>query len=592
MSRYLLFVPFLLLTYVATAFQITPSWEAKVAPSLLAAIDNGSNQLNFIILLQPQADLRSAATFSTKLAKGQFVFQELKRTAQESQTSVRNYLEAQGMSYHPFYIINAIQAKGTPLQLQQLAQEQIVKRIIANSPYQLEAPVLASDNAALTPQDIEWGIQMIGADQVWDMGYTGQGVVVGGQDTGYDWEHPALKTKYRGYIDENNVDHNYNWHDAIHEIDSLNGDPIIDPTNNPCGLDVDAPCDDNNHGTHTMGTMVGTDGGENQIGVAPDARWVGCRNMERGWGSPASYIECFEWLMAPTDLSNENPNPALAPHVFANSWGCPPIEGCDTSNFSIMETVVNTVKSSGVMVVVSAGNSGSECSTVNTPAAIFENSFSVGATRMNDTIAGFSSRGPVLVDGSMRMKPDISAPGHRVRSSVLGDQYSTFSGTSMAGPHVVGVVALIISANPQLAGQVDIIEDIIIQSAVPKTTDQDCGNTSGTAVPNNTYGHGRINALAAVQLALTATPTQDLTEVSPISVYPNPFTNTLQFDLTNLSGISEVTIFNGTGQNIGQWQLEGAAVQTLTVPQLANGIYFYHLKNKTTAFQGKILKGQ
>lgn len=588
MLRYLLFLPFILLAFSAAAFQITPSWETKIAPRLQSAIEEGNDQIDVIIVLQSQADLQAAATLSGKQAKGAFVFQALKDIAEQSQTSLINYLQAEGMDYHSFYIINAIQTKATPLQVQQLAQHSSVKKIIANSPYRLETPVAVNDNASFTPQELEWGIQMIGADQVWEMGYRGQGVVVGGQDTGYDWQHPALKTKYRGYIDETNADHNYNWHDAIHQIDSLHDDPVIDPSNNPCGLDANAPCDDNNHGTHTMGTMVGADG-ENQIGVAPDAQWIGCRNMERGWGSPTSYIECFEWLMAPTDLSNENPNPALAPHVFANSWSCPPVEGCDTSNFSVMEQVVNNIKSSGVMVVVSAGNSGSDCSTVSTPASIFENSFTVGATRMNDTIAGFSSRGPVLVDGSMRMKPDIAAPGHRVRSAILNGEYSTFSGTSMAGPHVVGVVALIISANPELAGQVDLIEDIIRQSAVPKTTDQDCGNTPGMTVPNNTYGHGRIDALAAVQLALVATPTHDLIEI-PVSVYPNPFTSTLQFDLTNLSGISEVIILNSTGQTIGQWQLEGAAVQTLAVPQLSDGIYFYHLKNENNTFQGKIIR--
>jgi len=241
---------------------------------------------------------------------------------------------------------------------------------------------------------------------------------------------------------------------------------------------------------HTMGTMVGDDGEGNQIGVAPAASWIACRNMEEGWGTPSTYIECFEWFIAPTDLNNENPDPTKAPHVFANSWSCPESEGCNSSNFAVMEQVVNNVKNAGIVIVVSTGNAGNQCGTVDRPAAMYENSFSVGATRPNDTIAGFSSRGPVEIDGSGRLKPNISAPGTSVRSSVLNGNYAAYSGTSMAGPHVAGVVALLISAKPELAGQVDEIEDILEQSAVPKHTDENCGGIPGTNVPNNTYGYG------------------------------------------------------------------------------------------------------
>ncbi len=574
-------------SFTILSAQNTSVSAEKISPILIEQVASGSNYLDFIVILKHQADLSAATTKPNKLTKGTYVLSQLQATAIQTQSNLVDYLNQQVMPYRSFYVVNAIHTSGNADQLMTIAQFPTVEKIIANSPYQIEAPIEAAA-AQLTPTEIEWGIQMIRADQVWELGYTGQGVVIGGQDTGYDWTHPALQTKYRGYIDADSTDHNYNWHDAIHSINPLNGDTTSSASNNPCGLDVTEPCDDRRHGTHTMGTMVGSDG-ENEVGVAPDAKWVGCRNMERGWGSPASYIECFEWLMAPTDLNNENPNPALAPHAFANSWGCPPVEGCDTSNFSVMETVVNNVKASGVVVVVSAGNSGSECSTITNPAAIFENSFTVGSTRSNDTISGFSSRGPVLVDGSMRMKPDISAPGSQVRSTTPGNNYDTFSGTSMAGPHVVGVVALIISANPSLAGQVDQIEEIIKQSAVVRTTDQDCGITPGSSVPNNTYGHGRIDALAAVELALLATPTEELF-AAPISVYPNPFTNELHFDLGEIAGRSSVEIFNATGQLVLKARFEGTGIHTLSLSELSNGIYFYHLKNGDQVMRGKVVK--
>ena len=205
-------------------------------------------------------------------------------------------------------------------------------------------------------------------------------------------------------------------------------------------MDSQEPCDDQGHGTHTMGTMIGSEG-DNQIGVAPDAQWCACRNMERGYGTPFTYIECFEWFLAPTDLNNENPDPSKAPHVINNSWGCPPTEGCNPDNFELMNIVVNNLRAAGIVVVVSAGNDGSGCGSVYTPAAIYEGSFSIGATRSNDTIAGFSSRGPVWSDGSNRLKPNVCAPGTNVRSSVPGGGYDYSSGTSMAGPHVAGLVA-------------------------------------------------------------------------------------------------------------------------------------------------------
>lgn len=589
MLRNILTALVFLLTTTVFAFQIDNNWQDKISPKLNEQITAGATQLDFIVLLHSQANVSSADEFSTKIEKGQFVLNQLQETANTTQAPLINIINAQNAFYQSFYVINAIRVKGSPALLMELAAQNSTRKIISNSPYKLEEPIIDENIATL--REATWGIEMINADDVWAMGYSGQDVVIGGQDTGYDWTHPALKTKYRGYIDENTADHNYNWHDAIFELDTLNNDDPFVPNTNPCGLQVPYPCDDNQHGTHTMGTMIGSDG-ENEIGVAPNAKWIGCRNMERGWGSPASYIDCFQWLMAPTDLNDENPNPAMAPVAFANSWGCPPVEGCDSSNYEIMEMVVDNIKNSGIVVVVSAGNSGSECSSVENPAAIFENSFTVGSTRFNDTISSFSSRGPVIVDGSFRMKPDISAPGSGVYSSVLDNEYASLSGTSMAGPHVVGVIALMISANPELAGQVDVIENIIKATAVQLDTEQECGDIPGSQYPNNTYGHGRIDALAAVEMALELTNTEDIDLASPIRVYPNPFSDELSFDLPNLQGNTTAQIFNATGQLIFQqnWTLNGTTTKTMSIPNLASGIYFYKIENEAHRYEGKVIK--
>ncbi|MBL0027695.1 MAG: S8 family serine peptidase [Rhodanobacteraceae bacterium] len=255
-----------------------------------------------------------------------------------------------------------------------------------------------------------------------------------------------------------------------------------------------------------MGTMVGNDGGTNQIGVAPDAKWIGCRNMDQGNGTPTTYLECFNWFLAPTDLNGQNPDPSKAPHVINNSWGCPTSEGCNSGNWATMRTAVANLTAAGVLVVASAGNSGSACSTVNDPPAMFSESFSVGAfSSGTGAIASFSSRGPVTVDGSGRMKPDIAAPGVGVRSSTFGSDtaYGSMSGTSMAGPHVVGAAALLMSAVPQLKRQPALVRQFLAQSATAVSVVSTC---SSNGVPNNVWGSGRLDVLAAVQAALAVYP--------------------------------------------------------------------------------------
>lgn len=436
----------------------------------------------FIVALKQRASLDAARNESDLLLRRTQIVAALQQTAQASQVELRKLLDRAGVEYRPFWISNAILVRGDQQLLNTLRSRDDIAWIYANPEVALEAPTVAFGTPD-SPDAVEWNITLIGAPDVWAQGVTGEGVVIGGQDTGYDWDHPALINQYRGWNGAS-ADHNYNWHDSIH----------VD--NGSCNGDSTEPCDDNNHGTHTMGTMVGDDGGSNQIGVAPGAKWIGCRNMNAGNGTPASYMECFEWFIAPTDLNGENPNPAMAPHVINNSWACPPSEGC--TNTEMLRDTVQAVVDAGILVVVSAGNEGSACSTVTNQPGIYELSFSVGSTTSSDNISGFSSRGPVTVDGSNRMKPDISAPGSSVRSSVRNGGYSSFSGTSMAAPHVAGLTALMISADPSLAGQLDTLRNRMQINALKLTSAQSCGGVPGSEVPNNTFGHGRIQAYSSV----------------------------------------------------------------------------------------------
>lgn len=485
-----------------------PDWWGKVDPFLLAEtqtlpMQTAEAQIEFLVTMTAQADLSAAAGIADKTARGTFVYQQLTAVAQQAQAPLLAQLAEMGVAaVRPFWITNMVWVRSDLNTLATVAQRSDVAMLYANPQVALDAQPPESEVGFSTtaPTSIEWNISKIGADAVWQMGFTGQGVVIGGQDTGYDWDHPALINQYRGW-DGASANHNYRWHDAIH----------VD--NATCLGDSPEPCDDfgSSHGTHTMGTMVGNDlaptadgwpsAAANAIGVAPGAQWIGCRNMNEGYGTPDSYAECYEWFVAPYPLGGDpmtDGDPGKAPHVINNSWGCPPSEGCSPDT---LEAVVNNVRAAGIVTVHSAGNEGfGGCNTVQNPAATYPASFSVGATDINDNIASFSSRGPSTFDGGL--KPNISAPGFGIRSATKPDAfnqiYGSNSGTSMAAPHVAGLIALLISANPSLAGDVDGIEAILAGTAVPRTTSQGCGGDTPTSVPNHVYGYGRINARQAI----------------------------------------------------------------------------------------------
>jgi subtilisin family serine protease len=302
------------------------------------------------------------------------------------------------------------------------------------------------------------------------------------------WDHPALQPNYRGTFGELTV-HTYSWLDAIPDTGVADG----------CA-DLGQPCDDNGHGTHTVGTMVGTTT-VMTYGVAPGSQWIGCRNMRGGVGTPESYTTCFEFFLAPYPQGGDpftEGRPDLAPHIINNSWGCPPKEGCNKES---LRQVVETVRAAGLMVVASAGNNGSSCSSVVDPIGIYDATFSVGAHDVNGNLASFSSRGPVTADGSGRLKPDLTAPGVEVISTTRFGGTGKLSGTSMASPHVAGAVALLWSAAPWLVGEIDLTEQLLLKSATPIYSDL-CGTADRSISPNPAFGYGRLDVAAAVEMAM------------------------------------------------------------------------------------------
>ncbi len=371
----------------------------KIDPQLLAEIKE-SGQTEFFVWMTEKADLSPAANLKTKQEKGQFVFDALRETAERTQKDLRAVLDAQGVEYRPFYIANKILVRsgGEALALELAARPDVVQ-ITPNHKYQLQEPFKNTD-VPESPAAIEPNITFIKAPDVWALGVTGVNTVMAGNDTGLYWDHPALINQYRGW-DGATADHNYNWWDATGTY------PMV-------------PNDGHGHGTHTTGTMVGDDGGDNQIGVAPGAQTIHCKNMtDGGSGDDGTFSTCFEWDLAPWDLTGSNPNPALAPDAINNSWG---YWGGGANQF---EDEIAALQAAGILVEVSAGNEGASCSTLRSPGdyeAVLTTGSVNHASPFPGSLTGFSSRGPSsLYPGDFF--PDIMAPGENIRSSVPGGGY-------------------------------------------------------------------------------------------------------------------------------------------------------------------------
>jgi subtilisin family serine protease len=505
----------------------------KIAPWVVEHTANGQ-QAEFFVVLADQADLSPAANLPTKTEKGRFVYQTLLEKAQTTQGPILEWLRERNIEHQSFYIVNAILVKGTREIADTLAARPDVARVTGNPLIHNDLPQRgAIDQSPLqprgpaTPATIEPGITYTHAPDVWALGFKGETIVVASADTGVRWTHNALKPHYRGW-DGVNANHNFNWHDSIH-----------DSVGNPCGNDSQQPCDDFFHGSHTTGTAIGDDGGTNQIGMAPGAKWIACRNMDQGNGTPATYMECMEFFLAPYPIGctpNEG-DPTEAPDITINSWICPVSEGCVVGDE--LQAAVEAQEAAGIQMVVAAGNAGPSCSTVSDPPSFYAASYTVGALNTGtDTIASFSSRGPVTRDGSNRTKPDITAPGTNTRScdNSCDSCYTTASGTSMATPHISGAMALLWSAVPSLQHQIQASRDALNGTTV-QIQDAQCGDPTP---PNNVYGWGRVDIAAAVgtppptpvpdptppitptPCGPTATPTPTATATATPSTTPTP----------------------------------------------------------------------
>ncbi|MFJ6204770.1 S8 family serine peptidase [Bacillus pumilus] len=462
--------------------------KAKISSRLMKQFQQ-DDKVTFLIKMKEQTNTQKVAKEAVSRAKKQkltaaktqytkrsAVVSELRATSEETQQALLTYLQKeqkkkQVKEIHSYYIVNGLAVTGTKEVMEKVASFPEVDQVLPNETRQIHRPVdlkTSKQKKQMKAVDgVEWNISQVHAPEAWALGYDGTGTVVASIDTGVEWDHPALKEKYRGFdpAHPNDPSHEFNWYDAT--------------------TGSEAPYDDLEHGTHVTGTMVGSEpDGKNQIGVAPGAKWVAVKAFSEDGGTDADLLDAGEWILAPKD-EDGNPHPEKAPDVVNNSWGGGP--GLD----DWYKDVVNAWRAADIFPEFSAGNTdlfnpGGEGSIANP--ANYQEAFATGATDQDNKLGSFSLQGPSPYGV---MKPDIAAPGVNIRSSIPGKGYEDgWNGTSMAGPHVSAVVALLRQVQSDLS--VEEIEQILIDTAKP-LTDQQFPES-----PNNGYGAGLVDAKEAI----------------------------------------------------------------------------------------------
>jgi subtilisin family serine protease len=432
------------------------AYAGEIEESVYSAIRTSNAQENIAVIVRmvEQPDLlkmKQGFNDTRRRVRSSRFAGWLKEFASVKQGDIRKYLEREKTlgalkQCTPFWIFNGFAISATPKVILALAKRSDVRSISMDRSIPL--PGYYIGRAITSPSSFEWNIAKIKAPEVWESGIDGTGVVVGVFDTGVDDTHPDLAGKYRGG--------NNSWFD-------------------PYG-DHEHPHDSVGHGTHVAGTIVGGSNGGTSIGIAPGAQWIAAKAWDDyGMSSTSNFHLIFQWFLDP----DGNPQTDDAPDVVNNSWGMGMRFLCNRE----FEADIQAWISAGIIPVFSAGNGGDSPFTGIVPAA-YPEVISVGATDIEDRIAEFSSRGPSICDFSVF--PTISAPGVDIGSAQPGRHYISFNGTSMACPHVVGTVALMLSANHDLS-----LDDI-------KQTLQDTATPLGIITPNNNYGWGLINAYEAV----------------------------------------------------------------------------------------------
>jgi subtilisin family serine protease len=468
----------IIIAVAVTFFMPRPAvGEGPVSTASMSKIDHRVqarlNQLQagekttVIVTLKQQFDPQRISG-NDRAARQRNAIRALQDLASASQGPVRSALaafKAQGRvgQFTSFWIFNGFSVTASPEIINALASRPEVQRITPD-----EVNLVPAAPLAYLPA--EANLTLINAPALWDQGFFGQGITIASLDTGVSLEHPEIESRWRGGSNS--------WFD-------------------PYGQHPTAPTDLTGHGTQVMGIIVGADGNGSAIGVAPQAQWISAKIFnDQGSATATAVHQAFQWLLDP----DGDPATTDAPQIVNNSWafGSP---GCNLE----FQLDLQALLAANILPVFAAGNYGPYASKSVSPAN-YPEALAVGAINNNNLIYGYSSRGPSACGEASGIYPEIVAPGVNVKTTDLGGFYAQASGTSLAAPHVSGALALLLNAYPNLS--VVQQREALINSAFDL----------GAVGPDNNYGYGRLNVLAAHQWlqsgGSTSTPTPLPTEMA------------------------------------------------------------------------------
>lgn len=428
--------------------------ESRIQPEVRAAVASMDDEdmITVIVTMRSQADLSNIQANSRRDLIRQ-VITILQNKANATQLHIRALLEQKKSTgevadYESFWVFNGLVVTAKASVIDELAARPEIEMITPN-----EIDVIEATNPAISTalSTAEANLSVVNAPDLWDLGYQGQGIVVANLDSGVDYTHPDLSARWRGGSNS--------WFD-------------------PYGQHPSTPTDRTGHGTWTMGAMVGGDSGGTDIGLAPGAQWIAAKIFnDSGSATAAAIHAAFQWALDP----DGNPGTADTPHVVNNSW-TNSSGVCDLE----FELDLQALRAVGILPVFAAGNAGPASGTSRSPANN-PSAFAVGNTTNSDAIYFESSRGPSACGEPATIYPEMVAPGFSIHTTDLYGLYTYVTGTSLSAPHVSGALALLLSADANLTALDQ--QEALLNGAV----DLD------PAGPDNDYGYGRLDLLAAYQ---------------------------------------------------------------------------------------------
>ncbi len=548
-----------------------------IDPSLRNEMNRRSDdeRIEVVVLMKAQYDrsqlCRRADYFPSRAERRAYVVNELKSFTEASQHDLKSILaemESHGMvsSVRSLWSANTLYFEATKTAILDLAERTDIEIITLNTQHQWiaegETPKPASATRETTPN-----ITKVKADQVWELGYTGAGVVVAVVDSGVNYNHLDL------------ADHLWDGGEEFphHGYDIVNDD--------------DDPMDDKGHGTHCAGTVCGDGTAGALTGIAPDATLMCVKSIRGdGFGGAMNIAGGMEWAVE------------HGCDLISMSLG---MVGAGVADKEILRRTCEAVLDAGIVAMVCAGNEGNAFlqmtypvpNNVRVPASCpppyldpdqmanpgaLSSVVAVGAVNYNDAAADFTSRGPVTWQdtefgdyaynpGIGLIRPDVCAPGVNIKSLDYENTsgYTNMDGTSQATPCVAGIVALMLQKNPELtpAEICRILEETSVKL---------------TPTKSNITGVGCVDALAAV-LAVEAYDGINKQSIEA-EVFPNPSSGSFTI---LCEGVKRVSIYTIDGQLVKAFEVNGTECR---LDDLERGVYLVRMETSNETFVQKIVK--